>query len=317
MFRYLWWQNRTLHTGVMRVSILVYVGTWQLSLALAAQYDDAHRSNLMGYSPDLKIPLTADDIIPEVQYLKKKSTAVDYERITSLAPFVPPSRAKRYINGSDDRELFADNAAYPYGAAGKLYWSNGAWCSAALVGPRHVLTAKHCLTSDATGTFAPSFDNQPRFGESKVTNVVTTGIEWGSPCGWKNDWAILIIDQRMGDDRGFFGLQLPSKSMVDKPIFQHLGYPGDRDNGKRPYLVKENTIQSFRQWDCDITGPFYTDTDCAGGQSGGPLWENRPDGSYIWGTLSVTFEAGQTAWAGWGSGADMIREVQRLRREFP
>lgn len=290
-------------------------------MALAAQ-QDVPRRNLIGYSPDLERPLTADDTLPEVQYLTGP-TAADYENLKSVPPFVPVAAkdendiAKRYIDGPDDRYLYSDNTAYPYGAVGKLYWSNGAWCSAALVGPRHVLTAKHCLNSNASGIFAPGFDYKPRLGESAVTRVITTDVEWGTPCGWKNDWAILIIDSRLGDQRGFFGLQLPDRKLVDKPIFQHMGYPGDRDDGKRPYRVKNNTIQDFRPWDCDATGPFYTDTDTAGGQSGGPLWEDKTDGSYIWGTLSVTFEAGETAWAGWGSGGQLIREVQNLRREFP
>lgn len=304
----------------MRVLTLV-VGAWQFCLGVEAVRVAPWR-DLMGFDPDLARELGPQESVPQIRFLPEAPSAVPFERLESVAPFVPDHHAKRYIDGKDDRVLYAKNTAYPYGAVGKLYWSNGAWCSAALVGPRHVLTAKHCLNANASATFAPGFDVKPRFGEAAVLRVITTNIEWGTPCGWKNDWAILIIDKRFGEDQGYFGVQLPDRKFVDKPIFDHVGYPGDLDEGKRPYRVPKSTIQSSRKWDCDATGPFYSDTDCAGGQSGGPIWQDKADGSYIWGTLSVTFEdtygdGKQVAWSGWGSGNDLLRSISSLRKSYP
>jgi|UniRef100_A0A8H7TPK5 V8-like Glu-specific endopeptidase len=277
-------------------------------------------SNLLGYDPSFVRPLSADDIIPEITYLSAEDIAHN-ATLSGLEPLIPEGTDttevnKRYINGADDRYVYSDTS-YPWAATGKLYWSNGVWCSGALVGPRHVLTAKHCLTSGATGYFAPGFDNGARFGEGVVTVAVTTDIEWGTPCGWKGDWAILIINRRLGDERGYFGAKYPDASLVDQPIFNHIGYPGDRDSGNRPYRTNGNTVQSFRAWDCDSTGPFYTDTDTMGGQSGGPHWQNVNGSPYIWGTLSVTFGSGTVAWAGWGSGDGMVSTIGRLRAEYP
>jgi V8-like Glu-specific endopeptidase len=287
-------------------------------------------NNLLGFDPDVINLFSNDDPIPEQRHLEEHDFA-NFQTIESLAPFHPPSLqddgdedeegeadglSKRYINGPDDRYIYS-STAYPYSAVGKLYWSNGVSCSAALVGPRHVLTAKHCLVDGASATFAPGYDNGPRLGSAAVTLAARPNIAWGTPCGWKGDWAVLIINKRLGDERGWFGVVMPDRAKVDRPIFKHIGYPGDRSNAQRPYRTPGNRIHGNRAWDCDGTAPYYTDTDAMGGQSGGPHWETRDSGPYIWGTLSVTFGQGNVAWAGWGSGADMLNTLSSLRREYP
>lgn len=271
------------------------------------------------------ISIAADDdkVIPEIRLLDEDQFSNDTTAIAE--PFTPADAlltrlARRFVLGQDSRKLF-NYGAFPFHSAGKLQWDNGVFCSGALVGPRHVLTARHCLPDDGvSGTFAPGFDEDARFGEANVvTALASTGQEEGSPCETKADWAVLVLDQKLGDKLGYFGVKNPDSSMFDQPRFYHMGYPGDKDSGSRPYRISDVTVYSERTFDCDPTGPFYTDADTAGGQSGGPHWELDWDGNrWIWGALSIGVSWGDNqGYSGFASGAQMIDAINQLRDEFP
>ena len=276
--------------------------------------------NLLGFDESLR-QLTVDEhaIVPEVVAM----TDADFfcnETFAEAAPYTvcEEELEKRFIVGADDRRLW-NKGQYPFNTVGKIRWSGGVFCSGALVGPRHVLTAKHCLIDGQTATFAPGFDNGERFGSANIIRAVTTAdLPKFSACGTKGDWAIMIIDQRLGDRLGWFGAKYPDRNQLNKPKFSHIGYPGDKDNGNRPYRQTGTTVHSKRTFDCDSTGPFYTNTDCAGGQSGGPHWEIDANGDrWIWGALSISVRSPSETYAGWASGDQMVKTIIRLRNEFP
>lgn len=108
-------------------------------------------------------------------------------------------------------------------------------------------------------------------------------------CGIKSDWAVPILNDRLGEQRGWFGVMLPDRNLFEQPILNHQGYPDDRSGTAQPYLHANTNARSENSLDRDETGPVYTITDTAGGQSGGPLWENRSDGPYIWGGVNSLF----------------------------
>lgn len=137
-------------------------------------------------------------------------------------------------------------------------------------------------------------------------------------CGFKNDWAILILDRRLGDELGFLGAKLPEQGKNYEHF--HVGYPGDKENGLQMWRSphKENMILEDRSWGCDHTGPFFTRTDSMGGQSGGARWQVDDDGKpYVWGTLSVGLAVGSDAVFGWASGNRMMDGINRARSEYP
>lgn len=283
--------------------------------------------DLLGFDPNLIKDFSIQDVqdytLPEIIYLDEDevSLASNGTVISQLEPSVPSDDFleqlhKRFIVGVDDREVW-NQAAYPYFNVGRLVWSNGVFCSGALVGPRHLLTAKHCLISGATGTFTPGYDNGARFGSGRVTLAVTTSAQTpGSPCETKGDWAVMILDSRPGDDLGYFGVKLPDARKLDRPLLSHAGYPGDRDGGSRPYRQTGISAHKRKSFDCDATGPFYSDADTAGGQSGGPQWEVDGGLPYIWGTLSISVSSSEWTYAGWASGNQLLETVSRLRTEY-
>lgn len=75
----------------------------------------------------------------------------------------------RAIIGPDDRVLW-DSQQYPYSAIGRISGSDGGSCSAALVGPRHVATAKHCVPPEGVTTrFQPMyFDGERVVGSDSI-----------------------------------------------------------------------------------------------------------------------------------------------------
>jgi hypothetical protein len=183
----------------MRASVLSSLVSFTgLALAVPAKRADAPEiTNPIYYAPideSLKAALARTS---PPQHLELKSA--DLGNGTSYPSSHPgsaltPEEEQMHVNiiGNDDR-VEVDSLAYPWSTIGRMASSTGALCSGALVGPRLVSVARHCIDAPAgtTFTFAPNYRDGPRAGESGVNLVAYLNVPdyLTNNCNRKYDWA--------------------------------------------------------------------------------------------------------------------------------
>jgi V8-like Glu-specific endopeptidase len=177
---------------------------------------------------------------------------------------------------------------YPYRAVGKLFFEQpGAGnfiCSAAVISPRLVLTAGHCVHSGTGGAngyfrrflFAPAYENgQSPYQAWNYTWVVTTG-SWAASNGAvpnQADFAILEMEDRrfgsevrtIGSVTGWLGFR--TNGLMPNHT-KKIGYPAGFDNGEVMHQVDSGSHRAAEQ------STVLYGSDMTGGSSGGPWIEN-------------------------------------------
>jgi len=155
-------------------------------------------------------------------------------------------------------------------------------CSASLINKRMLLTAAHCVSSDATWhtkfRFIPGFNNgsnwEPygRFSASQV--LVYSG--WFNNKFYPADYAIILLKETIGDQLGWLGFGW-NHSPVGK-TWDQCGYPGPPISDSMTLLVNRS---AYGDEDCSAGTPcrIVVGSGLGPGASGGPwiLWqENVP-----------------------------------------
>ena len=186
-----------------------------------------------------------------------------------------------WVFGTDDRWSFQD-AAWPWGLAGKVFTSAGWTGSAALIGDRIIATAGHVVPWDDDPwwmRFVPAFyDGSSLHGagvESYVSDVRGYDVN-GDVTGY--DWAVCRLYEPLGSWLGYFGYNGYSDDWEDDAYWSLIGYPGAVAGGQRPSF--QGSVSSF-DTDGDSNGGTEIETraDLTPGNSGGPMfgwWSGDP-----------------------------------------
>ena len=177
---------------------------------------------------------------------------------------------------------------YPYRAVGKLFFQKqdggNFICSGAVLRPRLILTAGHCVHKGSGGSagfyksflFVPAHHNgQAPYQAWNWRWVITTG-SWNTSNGNvpnKADFAIIEVEDRrfgsqvkkIGEVTGWFGYRtnalMPNHN-------KKLGYPANHDNGQIMHQVDSQHFRAGGQ------NTVLYGSDMRGGSSGGPWVEN-------------------------------------------
>jgi glutamyl endopeptidase len=182
----------------------------------------------------------------------------------SSTAFESESKQAESVIGADTRVQVTGTTSYPYRTAGRI----DIGCTGTLIGPRHVLTAGHCVYNISNDKWYSSLSFSPgQNGSSRPYGK----IAWKravSVKGWTRDhkrnydYAMIILAQDIGNTVGWMGYGW--KSPMPKYNVNINGYPGDKPSG--------TMWHAYCQMQIITTYRLYYPCDTAGGMSGSGVY---------------------------------------------
>lgn len=240
--------------------------------------------------------------------------------VTRIRSTEAEPRIATTVFGTDNRRAFRDTT-YPWSTIGLVQTNRGAG-SGVMIGPRHLLTVSHVIDWSAPSGFAadwvrftPSFyDGNAPFGEAYGSHIYWFVQEDGDGFISDNegdfDYAVVVLDRRLGETTGWMGARGYDDDWDDLDVWSHMGYPADLNLGQRPTWQGGFLVDGT---DADAQSILHR-ADVFPGQSGGPVfgfWNGDV------GPRAVAVQSWQNSSNNGASGSmDMRDLVARARTDF-
>ena len=185
----------------------------------------------------------------------------------------------------DNRMVFSDTS-YPWCTCGRVD-SPLSQASGVMVGPRHLLTASHCVQWNSDGSagwlrFRPAyFAPSAPFGDAWAVWIYYKMKVTGPTIDWVEgmyDYVVCVLDRYIGNWTGWMGAKGYTDAWDGGAYWSHIGYPGDLTSGNRPTFQGGIALDGS-WWQADSHEAMSHRGDVWPGQSGGPFfgwWGGMP-----------------------------------------
>lgn len=201
------------------------------------------------------------------------------EGLEKAAPVAggPQRVTGRSVIGADDRVQVTPTTYWPWITMGRI----DVGCTGTIVGPRHVITAGHCVYNTDTDSwyynlnFSPAQDGSYLPFGTVAWSVAITTTGWTVNHDRNYDYAMLILADTIGYTTGYMSYGYDN-NLCGNCIVNINGYPADKPFG------------TMWHSDCPLTGlqasRLYYECDTFGGNSGSGVYMYwAPDTRIIYG----------------------------------